>query len=106
MHIDDQSQEPFWSLMCLCSIITIIAFDILPLIYESQDKKSHTMDLASLISGYLGLPAGCALHLLKPAFNLQVLKFIVIHGYNSSISPDPFHSQRVFIINKPFLCPI
>ena len=29
-----QSQELFWSLMCLCSIITIISFDILPFIYE------------------------------------------------------------------------
>ena len=28
----------------------------------------------------------------RPGFDLQLLKFIVIHGY-SSISPDPLHSQ-------------
>ena len=58
---------------------------------------------ASLFLGYLGLQAGCALHLRRPGFDLQVLKLIVIHGCGS-ISPYPFpfqsiqlHSEKLYV---------
>ena len=60
----------FWSLMCLCSVITCISFDTLPLMYEFGLG-------CSFFRAVWGSRPGVHCTCWRPGFDLQMFKFVV-----------------------------